>query len=393
MPMDEVVQHLSLSWRAIYEGSVVKNKFYLECMGLDSPLKNLALMGAAVIGSFFFTGAGSMVDLSKTSPVKKRPILIKLSILLFGGALLIKFFPGLVSDKSLSPNFIKWALITGFNYWLIIGRSLPPITLILGSVFAWLLIKKPKEPEITQKIVGLIIWSVFAFVLLGKIILNSRVYHYGFALAMPASMLLVAAFLWLLPKPLKKLGGTGLTFRKNMVVVLIIDVILALILSNRIYPLKSFSVGHGDDRIMTYQTKLSLGPAGPSMAELLKKIECLVPEQGNFVVVPEGIMVNYLTRRPNPTCYTGFPPPEMIIYGERNILESLWNAQPDFIVIIPRDTTEYGVGFFGEDPNYGRNIIAWISQNYEKVWQEPGQRQPDNRFGISIFRRKIRGIY
>lgn len=391
MPTDEVLRHLSLSWRAIYDGAVVQNKFYLRITGLDSPERNLVLMGAGVLGIFFFAGGAIMIDLSKTSPVKKRQVLIILSVLLFVGALFIKFCPGLIYGKSLSPmSIIQWAFFTGFYYWLIIGRSLPLITLILGMVLIWLFIKRVRVPKIAPDLASLIMWGVLAFVLLGKILLNSNVYHYGFALAMPATILLVAGFLWLIPKALKRLDATGLTARRMLMAALLTDIILALIWSNNIYSPKHFSVGQGGDRIITYQTRLSLGPAGPSISELLKQIERLVPKQANLACIPEGIMMNYLSRRPNPTRYTGLTPPEMIIYGEANIFKSLSDAQPDFIVIIPRETTEYGVGFFGEDPNYGRDIMAWISDDYEKVWQEPLQYQRDSKFGISIFRQKKR---
>jgi hypothetical protein len=81
-------------------------------------------------------------------------------------------------------------------------------------------------------------------------------------------------------------------------------------------------------------------------------------------------------------------PPEVILYGEANILKSLSDAQPDFIIFIPRNMAEYGVDLFGEGPNYGSNIMAWISEGYEKVWQESDYQQADSRLAISILKRK-----
>ena len=387
----ELLEHLSLSWRAIYDGSVVQNKFYLMITGLNSPERNLVLMGMGALSIFFFAGAASMVDLSKTSQVKKRQMLIILSVLLFVGALLIKFCIGLIFGKSLSPiNIIRWNFFTSFNNWLIIGRALPFIILILGVVLVWLFIKKRGDHKITPKLAALIMWAIFAFTLLGKILLNSNIYHYGFALAMPATILLVAGFLWLLPKAVKKLGGTGLPFRRIAAAALIADIAIALVLSNIIYSKKHFSVGRGGDRMITYQTRISPSPAGPSISELLNQIGRLVPKQANLACIPEGIMMNYLSRRPNPTRYTGLTPPEIIIYGEGNILKSFSDIPPDFIISIPRDMAEYGVDLFGKDSNYGSDIMAWISEEYEKVWEE-NDRQQNRRFAISILRRKVRG--
>ncbi len=369
LPVNEVLEHLSFSWRAVHESSVgpmIKSKFFLDRIGLDSPLRNLALMGAATVGLIFFACAIGMVNLSTDSPPKKKLAFIVFSAMLFLASFLIKGIPCLIA-----------------------ARSLPLMTLIFGAALIWLFVKRTGDPKITAKIAGLMVWSVFAFVLLSKMILNARFLDYGFALAMPATMLLVAGFLSLLPKVLRKLCGSGLSFRRIVASALIVDVIFALLLSNMSYSQKHFSIGQDGDRIITYQTKLSLSPAGPSISELLKQVERLVPKEASLASIPEGIMVNYLSRRVNPTRYTGFTPPEIVIYGERNILESVSDTKPDFIIIIPRDMPEFGIGFFGENLDYCRNIMAWVSEKYEKVWQEPEQQQQNNRLSISIFRRKI----
>jgi hypothetical protein len=72
-------------------------------------------------------------------------------------------------------------------------------------------------------------------------------------------------------------------------------------------------------------------------------------------------------------------------------LKSFSDTPPDFIISIPRDMAEYGVDLFGKDSNYGTNIMAWISEEYEKVWQENDQHESDKRFAISILRRKVTG--
>ena len=94
---------------------------------------------------------------------------------------------------------------------------------------------------------------------------------------------------------LKRMGGTGLTARRFAAATLIADIVIALILSNKNYSEKYFNVGHGGDRIITYQNRLSLSPSGPSVGELLKQIESFVPKQANLACIPEGIMMNYLS--------------------------------------------------------------------------------------------------
>lgn len=78
-------------------------------------------------------------------------------------------------------------------------------------------------------------------------------------------------------------------------------------------------------------------------------------------------MLNYMLKKPCPIKYINFMPPEMLIFGERKMLEALQNHPPQYIVLIPKDTREYGVAEFGADPYYGQEIMAWIHQRYETI--------------------------
>ena len=60
---------------------------------------------------------------------------------------------------------------------------------------------------------GVLTMAVFALALLLKILLNSRVYHYGFVLAMPATLLVVLIWLEWIPAWIEQRGGHGGVFR------------------------------------------------------------------------------------------------------------------------------------------------------------------------------------
>jgi hypothetical protein len=111
-------------------------------------------------------------------------------------------------------------------------------------------------------------------------------------------------------------------------------------------------------------------PRTEPVAQLLKRLQTL-PDLENFLVVPEGVMLNYQLRKPSSSKYINFMPPEIIIYGEENILQDLADHPPQYVVVIPKDTREYGVGEFGQDPRYGARIMSWIASRYEPVWQVP----------------------
>ena len=86
-----------------------------------------------------------------------------------------------------------------------------------------------------------------------------------------------------------------------------------------------------------------------------------------LVVLPEGAIINYLTRHINPTPHLNFLPPELAIFGEREILADLKAHPPDFIALVHRDTAEYGVPLFGTD--YGQSLFEWVLNRYDRVVQ------------------------
>jgi hypothetical protein len=47
------------------------------------------------------------------------------------------------------------------------------------------------------------------------------------------------------------------------------------------------------------------------------------------------------------------------------MLEALEAAPPDFVLLVHKDTSEFGYRFFGR--NYGMFIRLWIRENYEEV--------------------------
>ena len=98
-------------------------------------------------------------------------------------------------------------------------------------------------------------------------------------------------------------------------------------------------------------------------------------------------MLNYLTRRTNPTPYINFMPPEMLMFDESKMLAAIRNHPPDFVLLTARSTGEYGVKSFGSDPDFGKQIMDWVKLNYslmEQIAPDPEAKRP---FDIKILRR------
>lgn len=100
-------------------------------------------------------------------------------------------------------------------------------------------------------------------------------------------------------------------------------------------------------------------------------------------------MLNYLSRRTNPTPFINVMMVEVLAYGEEAILASLSSHRPDYVVLIHKDTSEFGVGLFGVDPRYGARIRDWIRMEYvDAQLFGPEPLQQKERFGIKILRRR-----
>ena len=99
------------------------------------------------------------------------------------------------------------------------------------------------------------------------------------------------------------------------------------------------------------------------------------------LMAPKGLMLNYLARRANPTPFTSFVPPEVRRHGEARILAAYQASPPDFVALVPKDMSEYGVGLFGH--GYARRLYGWIKAHYARVAPPRGSRET----GIVLLKR------
>jgi len=282
--------------------------------------------------------------------------------------------------------FILMVLLAWKMEWIQVGRPLPLFCLLIGVILLVNFEKTiSKNNKVTLKTLPLILWSVFSFFLLIKIFFNARFYHYGFYQAMPAFLLFVCFLTGYVPQWLTEHRFHGNAFRAFMMVFIGIVIVHYIFLSAQIYRAKTFSVGDGHDRFYAFSPQVN--PQGLAVSYFLKWAKEL-PTEATFAVLPEGVMLNYLARKTNPTKYINIMVPEMRVFGERNILSDFIDKRPDFIVLVHKDTMEYGEGFFGRNPRYGKSIMDWVNQNYRSVVKIGDEPLQDNRFGIKVMKKK-----
>lgn len=223
----------------------------------------------------------------------------------------------------------------------------------------------------------LLLWSALAGALLLRFGLRPRLPHYGFVLALPATLLLVVLALYHIPRVLAAWYGGGRWFRRLALGGLAVSVGFWLVLSGLCYGAKTVWAGHGGDAVRTYSARWD--PLSYGLAAAAAHIERLTPPDSTLVVLPEGALVNYLARRRNPTPYVSYMPAEMASIGENAMLAALEQARPDYVLVVHRRLLEYGYLPYGGG-DFSPGILAWLDREYEIVEQ----------FGSSVSLFKIR---
>ncbi len=140
------------------------------------------------------------------------------------------------------------------------------------------------------------------------------------------------------------------------------------------------SVGTGPDQFWADAQRADI------VNDAILAAEQIIPANKTVACFPEGIMINYLSRRQTATPYVNFNPPDLLLFGEDRMLAAMNATPPDYIFLVHKDTSEFGERFFGRD--YGRKLFAWIEENYREqplpmldLGAEPLR---GNRFGIRL---------
>jgi hypothetical protein len=123
---------------------------------------------------------------------------------------------------------------------------------------------------------------------------------------------------------------------------------------------------------------------GPLLKETLQQLGETAKQGDTIAVLPEGAMLNYLSRHASPLHVVNLMPPELITFGEEGVVGSLQAAPPDFVVLVHKDTSEYGYPLFGTDQRYGKNTIEWVRARYHVVRALGHEPMTASGFGIEI---------
>ncbi len=270
----------------------------------------------------------------------------------------------------------QWQMITWYN----ISRPWQVFMLLLGLiVFYKIIFRRIHDDKEYPAAVLRFSMAVFSFVLLAKMILFVRIVHYGFGLAMPATLMIIVALWEWIPQLLRKLGGLPIVFRSAVLATWLIAIAAHIVMSDRLFSDKKYKVATGVDSFWSDGRGAYFNTALQFLAERVSPGDTLA-------VLPEGVILNYQLRMQSPTPYTEYTPGLWDLYNDDEILPAFQNQPPDWVVLVHRDDSEFGARFFGKD--YGKLLGNWIRENYVFTARIGAVPFSSRNFGILIGQKK-----
>ncbi|MBF0424784.1 MAG: glycosyltransferase family 39 protein [Magnetococcales bacterium] len=329
---------ISGSWGHLYSHHYVGTFFQEKSMGTDVPLRHITLMvlSAAVLGLIM---ALSRSVLRLPSPPRggqdrRRPAMaVFLAVL-----------------ATIWVALEAYLLDGGFR-----GVSL----LVLG-VISWYLIKGFPLREgsgFDTRELMLLAWGAFALTLEGRVLINPGLYSFGIILSTPCVVFL-AAFLvgdWCRLKPESDHEQVWI----GRFAVIFLSLVLCMMAGVNHLRTRDMtkSIGAGCNRFMA-QAKLPYWYIHGEVDRWVR--ENLKPSQ-TFIVLPEGLMFNFLHQVTNPSRLIKLLPPDLDVYSQEEVTDILEKARPDFILLLSRPMPEYGVASLRD---YAGTVWAWLFRHY-----------------------------
>jgi hypothetical protein len=232
--------------------------------------------------------------------------------------------------------------------------------LVATSGLLVVIVRLGRRDEADCRLVMQFVVACFAMLMLGKMLLNVLLFHYGFALAMPATLVTVALLASWWPNFIDRRGGSGAILRGAAVAAVGLVIFVHLRVYGEYFSEAPVVVAPGTPD--TFRSGDRRANSVNLMLDALRRL----PSHATLATVPEGTMINYLSRRRYPTRFTNLMPPEVIMWGQQRILDELRATPSDYVVVVRgSNPADYGYKSFAAD--YGRDIFAWIMANYREV--------------------------
>jgi hypothetical protein len=356
------------SWPWIFDRRVSGLAFYRQGLGVDDVSGNAIrlLTAAAVelpaIGLIVFAGIG---------PGRWRTAAVVVAGMAAAAALF--FWTGMQDVARPWPLIVAAVAAVRFFQTTPVSEARPRPGSGLPGSGSWACPGTRRPPEAT----GRLVLAIFALGLLGKMLLNARIAQYGFALAMPAGVILADAAVATLPQWIAARGGDPRRSRLAAAVLVTATVAVHVCMTGLLASRDTVSVGTGPDQFFADHRGVEVNAA-------IRQLADIDPHGSTLAVFPQGLMLNYLARRPDPVAVVNLMPPEVISTGEPNVIAMLNASPPDAVVISEKDVDDGGFLLTEGHYLYAKPVYAWVMRHYRRRTQA----DPRSNLKLSVWTRR-----
>ncbi|MBS0631296.1 MAG: hypothetical protein JSS11_05240 [Verrucomicrobia bacterium] len=267
------------------------------------------------------------------------------------------------------------------------GYALIPLVLAAGLVAAWDWEKARRAGAPLGAAEARVLFAALGLLMLARMPLFGRVYHYGFYQAAVAAMVIVAALAADWPRRLDGRWARRIAAAAVLALVSLLAV-QEIRRSTAVLELRTLEIGRGPDRM--YYLPGRIEPVNEIVRLSADYVDERVGPEERVLILPEGIMINYLARRATPLRTMHFFAGALAEGREAGLVRELRTDPPEWVIVTSRDLREYGVQRYGDTPGHGRQILTWVLENYDAVGTFGNDPLDPNQRGARYFRLKVR---
>ncbi len=259
--------------------------------------------------------------------------------------------------------------LTRVGLWILyfpydaIFKGLPVVVMLMVGYLTFFLWRHRQDETKVRRILPLWVMALWGLLMLTKVFLNVKLNSVGFVYAMPAVMLFIVLFHGFVPQYFERVYPRSYFVQTLASVLVVLIFIAGLKLTTHVYRSRHFHIRAGSDIMICEELS---GPEIEEIAAFLKNADKIMGKDANFVAFPQGVMLNFLTKRTTPLPYIIFQSAELIRFGEQAMLRSFKEHKPDYVIlsnegIFPYYNPELKV-------ESARAVKAWILANYRPIW-------------------------
>ena len=279
--------------------------------------------------------------------------------------------PAAIIFTSLAVFFFR----NSFNFRLQY-RCLPLICLAALLLSLW----KLKAGKDRAEYIFMIAFSTYALLSLGRMFFNAWAGHYGFYMLVPGMILYGIFFLRMVPAFIQSPLARNY-FCAGLLLVFALSIKNHFDVSRSYYRSKTLKVSSPRGSLYVYDSESNY-----RCRELIEYLSRETKTNETVAVMPEGLAINFLSGRANPLYHYSYLPMELQnSRTEDNIISDMIRKQPDFMVLIQRDASEFGYAAFGLD--YGTKVWRYVADNYSLSRQFGPLPFASGHFGAALFKR------